>query len=185
MIFCRYNTVHVPCGISIQTSPVWLPLDGWGARMRDRKGSNMNCFNAKEDWKTHWEETLFNWYINIQIMEFIIWKSGSNIVIEKSRNIKSKTSDLKATCMLMKQRHLSVKYKMVWWRASIWWMVDTAKNNISWRVVSFIGGGTGKKNRTATSHWQTLSHNVMSSTPRLSGDDCKVVIFHIRGIARN
>jgi len=43
------NTVHVPCGISIQTSPVWLPLDGWGARMRDRKVPNMNCFNAKED----------------------------------------------------------------------------------------------------------------------------------------
>jgi predicted RNA-binding Zn ribbon-like protein len=32
---CRYNTVHVPCGIAIQTSPVGLPLDGWGARMRD------------------------------------------------------------------------------------------------------------------------------------------------------
>ena len=83
--------------------------------------------------QTHWEETVFNWYIKIQIMEFIIWKSGSNIVIEKSRNIKSKTSDLKATYMLMKQRHFSVKYKMVWWRASIWWMVDIAKNNISWR----------------------------------------------------
>jgi hypothetical protein len=25
---CRYNTVHVPCGISVQTSPVGLPLDG-------------------------------------------------------------------------------------------------------------------------------------------------------------
>jgi hypothetical protein len=35
---CRYNTVHVPCGISIQTSPVGLPLDGWGARMRDLNG---------------------------------------------------------------------------------------------------------------------------------------------------
>jgi hypothetical protein len=35
---CRYNTVHVPCGIAIQTSPVGLPLDGWGARMRDLKG---------------------------------------------------------------------------------------------------------------------------------------------------
>ena len=27
------------CGISIQTSPVGLPLDGWGARMHDLKGS--------------------------------------------------------------------------------------------------------------------------------------------------
>ena len=45
----RYNTVHVPCGISIQTSPVWLPLDGWGARMRDLKGPKMNLFKAKED----------------------------------------------------------------------------------------------------------------------------------------
>ena len=46
---CRYNAVHVPRGISIQTSPVGLPLDGWGARMRDRKGPKMNLFNPKED----------------------------------------------------------------------------------------------------------------------------------------
>jgi hypothetical protein len=46
---CRYNTVHVPCGIAIQTSPVGLPLDGWGARMRDLKGPKMNLFNLKED----------------------------------------------------------------------------------------------------------------------------------------
>ena len=39
---CRYNTVHVPCGIAIQTSSVGLPLDGWGARMRDLKGPTMN-----------------------------------------------------------------------------------------------------------------------------------------------
>jgi hypothetical protein len=47
---CRYITVHVTCGISIQKSPVWLPLDGWGARMRDLKGPKMNLFKAKEDW---------------------------------------------------------------------------------------------------------------------------------------
>jgi hypothetical protein len=46
---CRYNTVHVPCGISIQTSPVALPLDGWGARMCDLKGPIMNLFKAKEE----------------------------------------------------------------------------------------------------------------------------------------
>ena len=47
---CRYNTVHVPCGISVQTSPVGLPLDGWGARMRDLKGPKMNLLKANEDW---------------------------------------------------------------------------------------------------------------------------------------
>ena len=46
---CRYSTVLVPCGIAIQTSPVGLPLDGWGARMRDLKGLKMNLFNLKED----------------------------------------------------------------------------------------------------------------------------------------
>jgi hypothetical protein len=46
---CRYSTVHVPCGISIQTSPVGLPLEGLGARMRDLKRSKMNLFNLKED----------------------------------------------------------------------------------------------------------------------------------------
>ena len=47
---CRYNTVRVPCGISIQTSPVGLSLDGWGACMRDLKGPKINLFNPKEDW---------------------------------------------------------------------------------------------------------------------------------------
>jgi hypothetical protein len=46
---CRYNTVHVPCGISIRTSTVGLPLEGWGACMRDLKGPTMNLFNPKED----------------------------------------------------------------------------------------------------------------------------------------
>ena len=43
---CRYNTVHVHCIISIQTSPVGLPLEGWGAR----KGPKMNLFDTKVDW---------------------------------------------------------------------------------------------------------------------------------------
>ena len=47
---CRYQTVHVPCEISIQTSPVGLPLDGWDSRMRDLKGPKMNLLKAKEDW---------------------------------------------------------------------------------------------------------------------------------------
>jgi hypothetical protein len=42
---CRYNTVHVHCVISIQTSP-----DGLSGRMRDLKESKMNLFNLKEDW---------------------------------------------------------------------------------------------------------------------------------------
>ena len=47
-------------------------------------------------------------------------------------------------------------------------------NNISVyiMVVRFIGGETGvpwEYHRPATSHWQTLSHNVVSSTPLLSG----------------
>jgi hypothetical protein len=48
-VSCFSSTVHVPCGISIQTSPVGLPLEGLGARMRDLKKSKMNLFNLKED----------------------------------------------------------------------------------------------------------------------------------------
>jgi hypothetical protein len=39
-------------------------------------------------------------------------------------------------------------------------------------AVSFIGGGNRRPaeiHQPATSHWQTLSHNVVSSTPLLSG----------------
>jgi len=47
-------------------------------------------------------------------------------------------------------------------------------NNISANLaVSFIGGGNRstrkKKHRHAASYWQTLSHNVVSSTARPSG----------------
>ena len=59
---CRYNTVHIPCGISIQTSPVGLPLDWWGARMRDLKGPKMNLFNLKEDWDV--SNQSYHWKLN-------------------------------------------------------------------------------------------------------------------------
>jgi hypothetical protein len=32
-------------------------------------------------------------------------------------------------------------------------------------AVSFIGGGPGENHRPVESHWQTLSHNGVSSTP--------------------
>jgi hypothetical protein len=44
-------------------------------------------------------------------------------------------------------------------------------SDISWRSVLSVGetGVPGENHRPAVSHWQTLSHNVISSTPRLSG----------------
>ena len=44
-------------------------------------------------------------------------------------------------------------------------------NNISvilWRSVLLVEetGGPGENHRSVASHWQTLSHNVVSSTPR-------------------
>jgi len=59
-------------------------------------------------------------------------------------------------------------------------------NNISvtsWRSVLLVEeiGVTGENHRPVASHWQTLSHNVVSSTPYVSGiqtrnfsGDCKV-----------
>jgi hypothetical protein len=42
---------------------------------------------------------------------------------------------------------------------------------ISWRSVLLVEetGVPGENHQSAASHWQTLSHNVVSSTPRLSG----------------
>ena len=53
-------------------------------------------------------------------------------------------------------------------------VVNVTFNNISdisWRSVLLVEetGEPGANHRPATSHWQTLSHNVVSSTPRLSG----------------
>jgi hypothetical protein len=41
---------------------------------------------------------------------------------------------------------------------------------ISWQSVLLVeeSGGTGENHRPTANHWQTLSHNVASSTPRLS-----------------
>ena len=47
---CRYSTVHVPWGISIQTSHIELPPEGLGVRKHDLKGPTINSFNLKEDW---------------------------------------------------------------------------------------------------------------------------------------
>ena len=53
-------------------------------------------------------------------------------------------------------------------------VVNANFNNISiisWRTVLLVGktGVPGENHRPVTSHWQTLSHNVVSSIPHLSG----------------
>jgi hypothetical protein len=56
-----------------------------------------------------------------------------------------------------------------------WFMVSCATFNnisvISWRLVLLVEeiGVPREDHRPVASHWQTLSHNVVSSTPRLSG----------------
>jgi hypothetical protein len=57
----------------------------------------------------------------------------------------------------------------------LWFMVFNANFNnisvISWPSVLLMeeSGVPGENHQPASSHWQTLSHNVISSTPRLSG----------------
>ena len=57
----------------------------------------------------------------------------------------------------------------IWW----WWFMvfNATFNNISvvsWRSVLLVEetGVPGENHRPLASHWQTLSHNVVSSTPR-------------------
>jgi hypothetical protein len=65
------------------------------------------------------------------------------------------------------QRHCSMKMKLGCWGR--YFMVFNAPFNnisvISWRSVLLVGE-TGENNRPAASHWQPLSHNVVSSTPK-------------------
>jgi hypothetical protein len=57
----------------------------------------------------------------------------------------------------------------------VWFMVFNATFNnisvISWQLVLLVEetGLPGEKNRNVASHKQTLSHNILSSTPRPSG----------------
>ena len=62
-------------------------------------------------------------------------------------------------------------------------------NNISaissWSVLLVEEtGGPGKNHRPVVSHWQTLSHNVVSSTPRLGGIRTHDVLGDIRWLHR-
>jgi len=56
-----------------------------------------------------------------------------------------------------------------------WFMISNATLNnisvISWRSTIFVEetGVSGENHRPDESHWQTLSHNVLSSIPHLSG----------------
>ena len=61
-------------------------------------------------------------------------------------------------------------------------------SSVLWRSVLLVEktGGNGENNRLVASYWQTLLHNVVSSTPRLkgirihniSGDICiEIIIF--------
>ena len=52
-------------------------------------------------------------------------------------------------------------------------VINATINNISVKAVIFLVEETGvsdENHRTAISHWRTLSHNVVSSTPRHERD---------------
>ena len=68
---------------------------------------------------------------------------------------------------------------------------NTTFNNVSvilWRSVLFVEetGVPGENHQPVTSHWQTLSHNIVLSTPRLSGiqtlniSDDRLIAYHNR-----
>ena len=62
-----------------------------------------------------------------------------------------------------------IKIMYSWWIYGFM-MFDASFNNISvisWQSVLFMVEENGENHRSAASHWQTLSHNVVSSTPRL------------------
>ena len=66
-----------------------------------------------------------------------------------------------------KNNHIKLKYRF-------WFRFSAIFNNISvilWRSVLLVEetGVPGENQRSVASHWQTLSHNVVSSTPCLNG----------------
>ena len=85
-------------------------------------------------------------------------------------------------CLFYSRRMVShklfLKYQINWsllpWvRGSVMVINATFNNDIpvmSWRSVLLVEDSVlpGKNHRLVASHWQTLSHNVVSSTPRLN-----------------
>jgi hypothetical protein len=67
------------------------------------------------------------------------------------------------------------------------WLLNTTFNNISvilWQSVLLVEeiGVLGKTHRPAVSHWQILSHNVVSSTPRHERDSNAYIGLCLFGI---
>ena len=62
----------------------------------------------------------------------------------------------------------------IWFRFMVFNATFNNISVISWRSVLLVEKTVvpGENHQPVASHWQTLSHNVVSSTPRLIGIDC-------------
>jgi hypothetical protein len=62
--------------------------------------------------------------------------------------------------------HVDYQVQLPWLEGGLWCLTQ-----LSWQLVLLVKetGVPRKNHQPAASHWQTLSHNVVSSTPHLSG----------------
>jgi hypothetical protein len=61
---------------------------------------------------------------------------------------------------ILGKKHMQMMCHMPFWLVCLFMVYNVTFNNIS------DTGGPGENHRPVASHWQTLSHNVESSTPR-------------------
>ena len=61
----------------------------------------------------------------------------------------------------------------------VWWCLTLLSTRFPWRSVLLVEetGRSGENHRPVASHWQTLSHNVVSSIPRLGGIITTLVVI--------
>jgi hypothetical protein len=88
---CRYNIVHVPCGISIQTLPVGLLLDGWRGRMRDLKGSKIYLVNLNRIEMLCSTNQSYHWKLNES--EVAIYARLSNQIVRRGMSCNTSASE--------------------------------------------------------------------------------------------
>jgi hypothetical protein len=117
--------------------------------------------------------SLFFWslcYLSVFVLRFLITPLVSS-------TFSCSSSCYSLICLFQEQRQtiFTERYRALVLGFWVMMFITTFNNisvtSISWRSVLLVGetGVPGENHSLAASHWQTLSHNVVSSTPRLNG----------------
>jgi hypothetical protein len=150
----------------------------WGFMHQLRTGNTIilwKAHNATEpnDWLLWTMAVCIQNLVSVWISYNVLWKE-SEVMVNNSTNINKTNNHHWCIKPQARKKPFLDKHVGNWNKYSVQILVlNTTFNNISvilWRSVLLVKETVvpGENHRPVASHWQTLSHNVVSSRPRLS-----------------